>query len=314
MLGVFLDSETIVPLDFSVLTSTLDHWELYDTTMSSQIKERIVNADIVVTNKVPLTEEILQQAPRLKCICIAATGSDHVDVTAAKKLGIVVSNAIGYSTPSVIQHTIGLLIALASRIADYDALTKQGAWVKSKHFCMQNYRSMELAGKVLGIVGYGAIGEGVAKCAKGLGMDVLVAKGKNQSALNRVPLIDLLPQVDVLSLHCPLTEETRNLIDEQELTRMKPGALLLNVARGGLVNEEALAKALMSGHLGGCGLDVSAKEPPTSDSPLFRLSLPNLIVTPHVAWATVEARIRLLNEIVANIKGFLAGNPRNTLG
>jgi len=317
VLGVFLDSETIMQQasDFSALTSTLDKWEFYDTTSASVLKERIINADVVVTNKVPLTGEILQQASRLKCICIAATGSDHVDIAAAKALGITVCNVVDYSTDSVIQHTIGLLIALASRIVDYDALIKQGAWVKAKHFCLQNYRTMELAGKVLGIVGYGAIGKGVAQCARMLGMQVQVAARQGQEpSADRVSLLNLLPQVDVLSLHCPLTLETRDLIGECELAMMKPGALLLNVSRGGIVNEAALAKALISGHLGGCGLDVSAKEPPLEDSPLFQKPIPNLIATPHVAWSTQEARLRLLNGIAANIRGFLAGQPSNVLG
>lgn len=313
MLGVFLDSGTIVQQkqDISVLTSTLDKWELYDTTTTQELNERITNAHVVVTNKVPLTAEVLRQAKQLKCICIAATGSDHVDIKAANAHGITVCNVVNYSTASVIQHTIGFLITLASQILNYDALVKEGAWVKAKHFCLQDFKSMELVGKTLGIVGYGAIGKGVAKCAEVLGMRVLVAKRQEQSY--QQSLETLLPQVEVLSLHCPLTPYTRNLIGAKELTLMKPGALLLNVSRGGLIDEQALVEALLSGHLGGCALDVSAHEPPKKESPLFQHSLSNLIITPHVAWSTQEARMRLLNAIAYNLRAFLAGTPKNVL-
>ncbi len=315
MQGVFLDSKTLnqKDLDFSVITSTLKTWKLYQHTEPALVANRIHNADIIVTNKTSLTESMLKKAPNLRCICIAATGSDHVDVAAASRRGITVCNVVDYSTSSVIQHTIGLLIELASKISQYDDLVKQGVWVNNKYFCLQNYKTMELAGKVLGIVGYGVIGKGVAKVAKALNMKVLAAERPGKSMKGRLPLDELLSRVDVLSLHCPLSPETTHLIGEKELAKMKKSALLLNVSRGGLVDELALARALLSGRLAGAALDVSSKEPPKYDSPLFSQPIPRLIMTPHVAWSTLEARQRLLQEIATNIRAFLAGAPRNVI-
>lgn len=314
MQGVFLDSETLdqQDLDFSVLTSTLENWQLYGATSASQVWQRMEHAEIVVTNKVVLNASLLQQASRLRYIGIAATGCDNVDVATAKKLGITVCNVKAYSTATVIQHTIGLLIALASKIVDYDRLVKEGEWINAKYFCLQNYKTMELEGKILGIVGYGAIGSGVAKVAEQLGMKILIAKREGQNSSNRKLLKEMLAEVDVLSLHCPLNDQTRHLIGEKELSMMKKGALLINVSRGGLIDEQALAEALLSGHLGGAALDVVSKEPPHQDNPLFQ-KLPNLIITPHVAWSSFEARKRLLSEVAENIKCFIKGAPRNVV-
>jgi glycerate dehydrogenase len=315
MQGVFLDSKTLnqKDLDFSVITSTLETWKLYQHTQPALVANRIHNADIIVTNKTSLTELMLQKATHLRCICIAATGSDHVDIAAAARRGITVCNVVDYSTASVIQHTIGLLIELASKISQYDDLVKQGAWINNKYFCLQNYKTLELSGKVLGIVGYGVIGRGVAKVAKALGMKVLVATRPGKKMKGQIPLAQLLPLVDVLSLHCPLNAETVHLIAEKEIAKMKRSALLLNVSRGGLVDELALARALLSGRLAGAALDVSSEEPPKHDSPLFSQPIPRLIMTPHVAWSTSEARQRLLQEVAANIRAFLAGAPRNVI-
>lgn len=313
MQGVFLDSETLnqPDADFSVLTSTLDDWKLYGHTSARSIANRIQTADIIVTNKTSLSERVLAKAERLRCICIAATGSDHVDVSAAKKRGITVCNVLDYSTASVVQHTVGLLIELASKISAYDDLTKQGAWINNKYFCLNSFKTMELSGKTLGIVGYGRIGQGVANVATALGMKVLVAQRAGQSYPDRVPLSELLTQVDVLSLHCPLTPETHHLMNEANIAKMKKGALLLNVSRGNLIDEIALSKALLSEHLGGAALDVSSHEPPKANSPLLKQPIPRLIMTPHVAWSTQEARQRLLREVANNVRSFLAGNPRN---
>lgn len=313
MQGVFLDSQTLdqPDVDFSVLTSTLDDWKLYNHTSARAVASRIQTADIIVTNKTSLSEKVLAKAERLRCICIAATGSDHVDITAAKKRGITVCNVLDYSTASVVQHAIGLLIELASKISAYDDLTKQGAWVNNKYFCLNTYKTMELSGKTLGIVGYGRIGQGVAKVATALGMNVLVAQRPGQSLPDRIPLPDLLPMVDVLSLHCPLTPQTQHLMNEANIARMKKGALLLNVSRGKLIDEVALSKALLSEHLGGAALDVSSQEPPKANSPLLSQPIPRLVMTPHVAWSTQEAKQRLLREVANNIRSFLAGNPRN---
>ncbi len=315
MQGVFLDNSTLdqQDLDFSIITSTLPNWKLWGNTTTGEIDSRIESAAIVVTNKVPMLANTLEKASQCRCICIAATGSDHIDLKTANALGITVCNVQAYSTASVIQHTIGLLMSLASKISEYDNLVKQGAWVKAKQFCLQDYKTMEIAGKTLGIVGYGAIGKGVASVAQSMGMKIMVANREGQTQPGRFPLATVLSQADVLTLHCPLIKETHHLIGVRELAMMKPTALLLNVSRGGLVDEQALADALCNGRLAGAALDVVSKEPPSVDSPLFSRSLPNLLVTPHVAWATREARNRLLNGIATNIRNFLANAPTNVL-
>ena len=313
MKGVFLDCQTLdqQDLNFSVLTSTLAHWDLHKSTEVNEIQSRIQDAQIVVTNKVPLSTLSLQNAPKLQCIIAAATGCDHIDLVKAREMGITVCNVAGYSTASVIQQTIGFMINMASRIIDYQALVVDGAWSQSKQFCLQDYQTHELAGKTLGIVGYGAIGSGVATVAKALGMNVLVAGRENDHRSGRIPLKRLLPLVDVLSLHCPLVPETRHFIDQEALSQMKQGAFLINVARGGLVDEQALAKALLSGHLGGAAVDVLSQEPPSKAHPLLALPIPRLVITPHVAWATRESRQRLLDEVVLNVQAFLSHQPRN---
>ncbi len=315
MKGVFLDFKTVdqQDLDFSVLTSTLSHWELFEGTSGAEVTERIQDAQMIITNKVPITAACLEQASQLKCILVAATGCDHIDLAKAHAMGVTVCNVAGYSTASVIQQTIGFLISMASRLVDYHQLVQEGAWSQSTQFCLQNYQTQELAGKTLGIVGYGAIGKGVAEVAKALGMKVLIAKREKDTREGRVPLRDLLPEVDALTLHCPLTPETRNLIDAAALGKMKRGAMLVNVGRGGLVDEQALAEALLSGHLGGAAVDVLSTEPPPMTHPLLKQVIPRLIVTPHVAWATRESRQRLLDEIVLNINAFLKHQPRNQI-
>lgn len=309
MRGVFLDSGTLgQDLDFTPLTSTLADWQLYDKTTPEEVMARVQNAHIVITNKVKLNEAIFSKS-QIKCIAIAATGADHIDLMAAKTHGIVVCNVKGYSTDSVIQHTIGLIIALASKIVAYSDLVKQGAWINAPFFCLQNFPTYELAGKKLGIVGFGAIGQGVARVAQALGMEVLLTR--RQQTKGTLPLSSLLSEVDILSLHCPLNQDTYHLIDQNALARMKPGAMMINVSRGGLVDEKALAQALKTGHLAGAALDVVEGEPPKSDSPLMARDIPNLIITPHVAWSTTAARTRLLHEIVLNIRAFIKGESRN---
>jgi glycerate dehydrogenase len=313
--GVFLDCQTLdqEDLNFSALTSTLKHWDLFQTTHLTQINDRIQDVDIVVTNKVPLNAEALQNTQKLRCIVAAATGCDHIDLATTKAKGITVCNVAGYSTASVIQQTIGFMINMASRIIDYQQLVIKGAWNQSKQFCLQDFQTHELEGKTLGIVGYGAIGAGVASVAKAMGMKVLVAARGNDHRPDRLPLKALLPLVDVLSLHCPLVEETRHLIDRIALSQMKQGALLINVARGGLVDEDALAQALLSGHLGGAAVDVLSQEPPPRTHPLLSQPIPRLIITPHVAWSTRESRQRLLDEVILNVKAFLSYQPRNVV-
>lgn len=309
MRGVFLDSGTLgKDLDFGPLKATLPDWQFYENTSVTETVTRVQNAQIVVTNKVKLDEAIFAQS-QIKCIAIAATGADHIDLVAAKARNIVVCNVKGYSTPSVIQHTIGLLIALASKIVPYDAKVKAGAWVNSPFFCLQDFQTHELAGKKLGIVGFGAIGQGVASIAQALGMELCITG--RVPAKDRLPLATLLSEVDVLSLHCPLTKETFHMIDSTAIKQMKSGAMLINVSRGGLVDEVALADALRTGHIAGAAVDVVEGEPPKKESPLMAKDVPNLIVTPHVAWATTASRNRLLQEITINVQAFLDNKPRN---
>lgn len=306
MRGAFLDSLTLGKddLDFSSLASTLPSWDFYPSTTASELVERLQGIDIAVTNKVPFSRETLKNAPDLKCICVAATGYDQIDIEAAKAQKIVVCNVVGYSTPSVVQHTIGLIINLASRTLDYQHLVQEGAWVRSPLFCLQDYPMVELENKILGIVGYGRIGQGVANVASALGMIVKTTKEQ--------PLAELLPEVDFLSLHCPLNEKTKAMINEMTLSKMKKGAFIINTSRGGLIDELALANALQAGHLGGAALDVLSKEPPLANNPLLK-PLPNLILTPHIAWSTREARQRLVDGITRNVQAYLLGNPTHVV-
>jgi glycerate dehydrogenase len=236
-----------------------------------------------------------------------------VDLDAAARRGIAVCNIRRYATPSVVQHVFALLLSLTRHLSDYQRAVQSGAWQRSGQFCLLDYPIRELGGLTLGIVGYGELGQAVAATAEqAFGMRVLIAQRPGGSAEpGRLPLQQLLPQVDVLSLHCPLTPETRGLIGAEELALMKPDALLINTARGGIVDEVALATALLAGRLGGAGIDVLASEPPGSDSPLLQQPIPNLIVTPHIAWASRQSRQRLLDQLAQNIAAFMAGRPQN---
>jgi glycerate dehydrogenase len=317
MKAVFLDYASIDSgdLDKSALADAHGLWEWHDATAVRDIASRIQHAEIVVSNKVPLNRDLLEQATGLKLICIAATGTDKIDLDAARDLGIQVSNVLGYATPAVVQHVFSMLLALTTRLIPYYHEIKSGAWQAQGNFCLLNHPITELSGKTLGIVGYGELGSAVAEVARCFGMEVLIAQrpGSNQPQPGRLFLNKLLSRVDVLSLHVPLAENTRNLIGREELAMMKAGAFLINTSRGGIVDETALAKALRQGQLGGAGLDVLAKEPPDDDNPLLSNDVPNLILTPHTAWASREARQRLLDEIAANILAFRAGESRNSV-
>jgi len=315
MKAVFLDYASIDSgdLDRSGLAGTVVQWEWHDATDSEERLSRIQGADIVVSNKVPLDGEILRQVPDLKLICIAATGTDKIDLQTATELGIQVSNVVGYATPSVVQHVFSLLLALTTRLIPYYQEVRSGAWQAQGNFCLLSHPISELSGKTLGIVGHGELGQAVAKLAQCFGMHVLVARrpGGESSLPGRLPLHELLPRVDVLSLHIPLEDNTRNLIGGQELEMLKSGAILINTSRGGIVDEQALAYVLRNGHLGGAGIDVLSQEPPSDDNPLLADDIPNLVLTPHIAWASVEARQRLLGEIALNIQAFRIGEQRN---
>ena len=314
MLGVFLDIDSLDrgDLDLSGLKAVLPEWRFFGHSCPEEVTGRLASAQVAVSNKVALEAAHFQALGDLRLVCVSATGTDNIDVAGAAARGIRVCNVRGYASPSVTQHVFCLLLALVTRLPEYMRAVRGGRWQGSRDFCLLDYPIGELAGKILGIVGYGELGRSVAKVAQAFGMHVLIAARPGSPEMEgRVALPDLLPQVDVLTLHCPLAGNTRGLIGAAELAAMKPGALLINTARGGIVDEHALAHALKSGHLGGAGVDVLAVEPPGEDSPLLARDIPNLIVTPHIAWASREARQRLVDEVALNIRAWASGEPRN---
>ena len=317
MRGVFLDLETYKPDERhpALLKPTLDEWQFYDATPPEQVVERLQGANVVVINKVLMTREVLEAAPDLKLIVAGATGVDNIDVAAAKELGIPVCNVRGYSSESVAQHAFSLILALSNSIIPYHALVQDGGWQRASGFNLLEYPLTELDGKTLGILGYGDIGRAVERIGKAFGMNVLLAdrKGAENLREGRFRFEDVIEKSDVLTIHCPLSDETRGLIGGPELAAMKDSAILINVSRGGIVDEQALVDALKDGQIAGAGFDVLSKEPPKDGNPLLDVSLPNLIITPHCAWASVEARLRMFEQIAAVIKAFKAGKPMNVV-
>lgn len=316
MFGVFLDRDTVDrgDLDLGPLSRALPDWRLHDFSRPAQVAERLAGASVALTNKVLLNAAALESAPALRLICVTATGTNNVDLEAARQRGITVCNVRGYATPAVVQHVFALILALTTRLLDYQRDVAAGRWQDSPYFCLLDHPIRELAGCSIGIVGYGELGRAVANVATAFGMRVLIAQSRmGTSQAGRLPMDEVLAGADVVSLHTPLTPGTRGMIGAPQLALMKPDALLINTARGGLVDEQALADALRAGRLGGAGIDVLAEEPPRADNPLLAADIPNLVVTPHIAWASREARQRVVNEIAANIQAFLAGKPRNAV-
>ncbi len=314
--AVFLDYASIHPedLDTSALNDLADNWRFFDNAAPDEVMAGVGGAELIVSNKVVLDRPVLQAATRLKLVCIAATGVNNIDRVAAKEQGITVCNVPAYATPSVVQHVFSLLLALTTQHTRYQQAVVEGRWSQSPFFCLFDYPVRELQGLNMGIVGYGELGRAVAAVAEAFGMNILLARrNADDRRPGRVPLDELLTRADVVSLHCPLTEDTRNLIGTKELALMKADAILVNTARGGLVDEQALLAALKSGQIGGAALDVLAQEPPPADYFLLQQQLPNLIITPHVAWASRQARQRLVDEIAENIRAFLRGEPRNVV-
>jgi len=317
MKAIILDADTLGTGDVSLapITGLPLQWTVFDHTEADQVAERIAGADVVLTNKAPIGETELAAAPALRYIGVLATGTNVIDLKATSEHNVLVSNVIGYGTGSVAQHTWALILALTTRLPDYNVAALDGRWAASRHFCLMDFPVAELAGKTLGIVGYGQLGKAVAEIGRAFGMTVNVAAlpWRHGEAVDRVPLDKLLREVDVLSLHCPLTEETRGLIGRRQLAMMKSSALLINCARGGLVDEQALADALEDGEIAGAGVDVLTEEPPVNGNPLLNPELPNLIVTPHSAWVARESRQRLIQQVADNLRGFLVGNPVNVV-
>ena len=313
---VILDGYSVNPGDLS--------WEeleacgeltVYDRTNTEDILKRTKNADAILTNKVVISSAIINKLPNLKYIGVLATGYNVVDIEAAKKRGITVTNVPAYSTNSVVQMTFAHILNLTNRVAHYAHENRKGKWSASPDFCYWDTNLGEIAGKTLGVVGLGNIGYKVACIARDFGMDVFACTSKNSADLpdgiQKVTFNGLLGISDILTLHCPLTPQTKEMINKDTLCQMKRGALLINTGRGALVNDKDVAQALCEGQLGGYGADVMTQEPPKPDNPL--LSAPNAYLTPHIAWATLEARKRLVSIASANVAAFVQGSPKNVV-
>lgn len=312
---VFLDRATF-PDDARLPALAQAHrYVLHERTRPHEVASRIADADVVIVNKVRITADNIAQAHKLKLVALSATGTDNVDVAACQARGIAVCNVRDYARHSVPEHTFALIFALRRSLLAYRDAVGAGRWQQADQFCFHDYPIRDLAGSTLGIVGDGTLGQSVGAIGNALGMQVVYARhGERQrvAEANYLPMDDLLAASDIITLHVPLRPETRHLIDAQAFARMARRPLLINTARGGLVDEHALDIALRSGRIAGAGFDVASVEPPDDDHVLVRLSeLPNVIVTPHVAWASNEAIEALLAQLVQNIDAFLAGQPRN---
>jgi len=310
-----LDVDSLGPdLDFDRLLEATGPCARHGGTDPSEVPARLAGMEVAISNKVRLDADALAGADRLRLVCVAATGTNNVDLAAAREHGITVCNATGYATPAVVQHTFALILALATHLEHYHAAARDGRWAAHAHFCLLDEPIVELAGRRLGIIGHGELGRAVARLAAAFGMEVLVAARAGQPpAGGRVTLEELIEHADVISLHCPLTEDTRGLIGARELADMKSSAFLVNTARGGIVDEAALADALRNGTIAGAGVDVLSDEPPRNGNPLLAEDIPNLVLTPHSAWGTLAARQRLVDQVADNIEAWRAGQPRNVV-
>jgi glycerate dehydrogenase len=309
---VVLDGYTLNPGDLS--WSGLGEFgplEVHEWTAEADVASRIVGADVVFTNKTPVRADVLGRAEGLRFLGVLATGYNVVDVAAAKASGVVVANVPGYSTRSVAQHVFALLLELTNHAASEAASVAEGAWVRSRDFCFLNAPLHDLEGRTLGVVGWGEIGQAVARIGSAFGMRVLCSTRTSRVAdeVEFVGMDELFRRADVVTLHCPLTESTQGLVSRERLALMKASAFLINTARGPLVNEGDLAEALRGGVIAGAGLDVVSAEPMRADNPL--LGVPRCVITPHVAWASPDSRARLMAESVENLRAFLGGSPRN---
>jgi glycerate dehydrogenase len=319
--AVFLDFGTVGhnDLDTASLEHALPGITLYQTSTEAEVEERIAGCEFILTNKLNITRARMLAVPGLRFVGLTATGTNNIDLPAARELGIAVCNISGYCTVSVAQHVLGAMLMLTHRFREYGQAAVDGTWSRSEQFTVPGAPIRELTGKVLGIVGFGTLGRAVANAAKAaLGMRILVAERPGSAAADattlsspvRVTLDEVLRSSDVLSLHCPLTPATTGLIGARELALMKPEAILINTARGALVDLDALVAALRGGDLGGAAIDVLPQEPPVNGSVLFEPGIPNLLVTPHVAWAAFEARQRAVDELALNVESFLQGGKR----
>lgn len=314
---VVLDGYALNPGDLSWENmKQLGDLTVYERTAADQVYERAKEADIIFTNKTPVPAEVISKLSSLKYIGVLATGYNIVDAEAAKQKGVVVTNVPGYGTASVVQLTIALLLELCLRVQRHSDAVMDGKWARSRDWSFWDYPLVELSGKTIGIIGFGNIGRGVADIAASFGMNV-IAQSRTQTDQSQrenfrwVSIPELFEAADVISIHCPLTQETKGLINSDSLTKMKRSAFLLNTSRGPIIIDEDLADALNNDIIAGAGIDVLSAEPPPADNPLFKAK--NCIITPHMAWATKESRTRLMTSVVNNLAAFLAGNPVNVV-
>lgn len=316
MKAVFLDYATMGPgLDLQPLRRFFTQFDIYDQTNDAEVADRIRDVEFVFTNKFRMTPDVLEQASRLKFIGLTATGTDNISLEGAREHGIAVSNIRAYCTDSVVEHVFGVMLMLSHSLGPYSAAVRAGDWQRSPDFCMLTHPVPGIAGKTLGIVGFGELGRGVARIAEAFGMEVLVSArpGIDAAGGDRVPFAEILERSDIISLHCPLTDDTRGLFGADQFAAMRPSAFLINTARGALVDSPALVAALESGEIAAAAIDVLAKEPPIEGDPLLDYAGENLIVTPHIAWAADTGRQNAIDELAANVEAFLAGEERNRI-
>lgn len=316
MRAVFLDfgSVTRGDLDCESLERAITPWQYFHDSSEREVLERIQDADVVVSNKVYVGREAIVAAKHLKLICVAATGYNNIDLAAAAEHAVPACNVRGYATPSVVQHVFMLMLNLMRHFVEYHALVKNDGWQASRFFCPLDYDIQELSGKALGIIGCGELGHAVAEVAQAFGMKVLIADHKGKAPRpGRMAFDDVIREADVITLHCPLSQETHDLISRREFELMKPTALLINTARGQLVNEADLLHCLHNHCIAGAAIDVIQEEPPLADNQLLRQLPSNLIVTPHIAWASRESRQRLLDQLADNISHFFRNEPFNQI-
>lgn len=314
---VLLDAHTANPGDVSwAPLEAIAACEIHPRTPVAETVARCADAEVVITNKAPLTREIIEALPKLKYIGVTATGYNIVDVVAAKERGVVVTNVPGYSSPAVAQLVFALLLELTNNVGHHAKTVRDGRWVACPDFCYWDHPIIELSGRTLGIIGYGDIGGAVARIAVAFGMKVLASKREWKTpppdGVTPASIDEVFSQSDAISLHCPLTDATKHLVGERTLALMKKTAFLINTGRGPLVDEAALAQALNVGRIAGAGLDVLSVEPPKAENPL--LTAKNCLITPHIGWASHEARVRLIDAVASNLRAFLDGKPVNVVG
>lgn len=311
---VIADGDTVFDKDINPdIFAEFGDLEVWGLSSPEEIKERVKDADIILCNKTVIDKSVIDCAPKLKYIGLFATGFNNIDIQYAREKGIEVCNAPGYSTEAVAQHTIAFILALLDRVGEYNRTVLEGDWIKSRTFTYFPLPLSELCGKTIGIVGYGAIGRRVGDIAKAFGMKVLVNNRRpvNDPSVEQVSFDELLSKSDIVTMHCPLNEDSKGIMNAEAFAKMKKGAAFINTARGGLVDETALKNALESGHLLGAGVDVLCIEPMTPDCPLYGVE--NCLITPHIAWAGVETRRRLMGIVAQNIQCFLNGAPQNVV-